>query len=429
MQSKLKDINTYTKEITIDVPWKDLEENFISTFKDFKKGYSIPGFRKGRVPDNIVKKNYGPAIEADFTEKSINKYYQLALQELKLFPINKAEINNLEFKEGANLKYTAKFEITPEFKLPDYKKKLKIDAVRVEQTDNDLNEALLNLQKKHATVKPVKDGAKVGHFIQGDFQELDESDLPIIGKKYDKQYICYGEGVFSGEGALPLEGIKKDESTKVNIDYGEGKKIRYEILVNRVDEQILPELNDDFAKIADPNIKTLDKLKAKLKDSIQGSLDKEFSNQIDQNISRYLVDKTKIEIPDSMRENYINNVMEELKQKNKNDKPLDKDEVTKMYKDIADWNIAWYLIRGRLIRENDFKVNDTEIKEKIDIASKNSNLPIDQVKKFYEQHENRHKIEDDIINEKLFNHLKEFTIIKEKSKTTDQLRKEKEKNG
>ena len=230
MKSKLKNINSYTKEIAIDVSWDDLQENFIKTFKDFKKGYSIPGFRKGRVPDNIVKRDYGPAIEADFTEKSINKYYQLALQELKLFPINKAEINNLEFKEGGNLKYIARFEVTPEFKLPDYQKKMKVDAVRVTQTDNDLDEALLNLQKKHGTIKPIKDGARVGHYIQGDFQELDDSDLPIIGKKYEKQYICYGEGVFSGDGVLTLEGIKPKESAKVNVDYGEGKKVRFSLL-------------------------------------------------------------------------------------------------------------------------------------------------------------------------------------------------------
>tara|TARA_Y100001968_G_scaffold45003_1_gene35049 strand:- start:1159 stop:2448 length:1290 start_codon:yes stop_codon:yes gene_type:complete len=429
MKSKLKNINSYTKEIAIDVSWDDLKDNFIKTFKDFKKGYSIPGFRKGRVPDNIVKRNYGPAIEADFTEKSINKYYQLALQELKLFPINKAEINNLEFKEGSNLKYKARFEISPEFKLLDYKKKFKINAVRVEQTDTDLDEALLNLQKQHGTIKPVKNGAKLGHFIQGDFQELDESDLPIIGKKYEKQYICYGEGVFSGDGVLALEGVKPKESAKVNVNYGEGKKVRYEISVNRVDEQILPKIDDDFAKLSDPKIKTLDELKSKLKESIQQSLDKEFNNQIDQNISRYLVDKTKIDIPESMRENYINNVMEELKQKNKENKKLDKDEITKMYKDIADWNISWYLIRAKLIGENNISATKEEIDAKIEIASKNSDLPIDQVKTFYAKHENRHKIEDDIINEKLFIHLKEFANIKETSKTTDQLRKEKEKNG
>lgn len=432
MKSNLKNINSFTNEVTIDVPWEDLKDDFVKTFNNFKKGYSIPGFRKGRVPDNIVKRNYGPAIEADFTEKSINKFYQLALQKLKLFPINKAEINNLEFKEGDNLSYTAKFEVSPEFKLPVYSKKFKINAIRITQTDNDLNEALLSLQKKHGTIKPIKDGAKVGHYIQGDFQELDESDLPIIGKKYEKQYICYGEGVFSGEGVLSLEGVKKNESVKVNIDYGEGKKVRYEISVNRVEEQILPELNDKFASTADPQIKTLGDLKLRLKESIQKSLDKEFNNQIDQNISRYMVDKTKIEIPNSMRENYINNIMEELKQKNKdnnNNQPLNKEEIEKMYKDIAEWNISWYLIRNKLIKENDINASNSEINEKIDIAAKNSNLPIDQVKSFYAKHENKHKMEDDIINEKLFNHLKEFATIKETSKTTDQIRKEKEKNG
>ena len=121
--------------------------------------------------------------------------------------------------------------------------------------------------------------------------------------------------------------------------------------------------------------------------------------------------------------------MEELKKKNKDNKPLNKDEITKRYKDIADWNIAWYLIRSKLIGENNISASTSEVNEKIDLASKNSNLPIDQIKSFYAKHENRHKIEDDIINEKLFDHLKEFVKIKEISKTTDQLRKEKENNG
>ncbi len=429
MNSKLKNINSYTKEVSIDISWENLKDDFLKCFIDFKKGYSMPGFRKGKVPDSIVKKNYGPAIEADFTEKSINKFYQLSLQELKLIPINKAEIKNLEFKEGNNLKFKAIFEVSPEFKLPDYKKKFKINAIRVTQTDNDLNEALLSVQKQHGKIKPITDGAKLGHFIQGDFQELDESDLPIVGKKYDKQYICYGEGVFSGPGVLALEGVKANESVKVNVDYGEGKKARYEITVNRVDEQTLPELDDKLALLANPETKTLDELKKKLQNSIQESLDKEFDNQIDQNISRHLVDKTKIEIPNSMRKNYIDNVIEELKQKNQDNKPINREEIEKSYKEIADWNISWYLIKSKLVEQNSIKVSNDDINKKIELASKNSSLQMNQVKEFYSKPENRHKIEDDLFNEKLFNHLKEFANIKETSKTTDQIKKEREKNG
>ena len=126
MNSKIKNINTFTREVSVNVPWENLKDDFKKCFFDFKKGYSMPGFRKGKVPDAIVKKNYGPAIEADFTEKSINKFYQISLQELKLIPINKAEIKNLEFNEGDNLKFKAVFEVTPDFKIPDYKKKYKI---------------------------------------------------------------------------------------------------------------------------------------------------------------------------------------------------------------------------------------------------------------------------------------------------------------
>ena len=139
MNSKIKNINTFTREVSVNVPWENLKDDFKKCFFDFKKGYSMPGFRKGKVPDAIVKKNYGPAIEADFTEKSINKFYQISLQELKLIPINKAEIKNLEFKEGNSLKFKAVFEVTPDFKIPDYKKKYKINAVRVNQTENDFS--------------------------------------------------------------------------------------------------------------------------------------------------------------------------------------------------------------------------------------------------------------------------------------------------
>ena len=429
MNSKIKNINTFTREVSVNVPWENLKDDFKKCFFDFKKGYSMPGFRKGKVPDAIVKKNYGPAIEADFTEKSINKFYQISLQELKLIPINKAEIKNLEFKEGNSLKFKAVFEVTPDFKIPDYKKKYKINAVRVNQTENDLKEALLSVQKQHGNVKPVDDGAKIGHYIQGDFQELDESDIPIVGKKYEKQYICYGEGVFSGPGVLPLEGVKANESVKVNVDYGNNKNVKYEIKVNRVDEQILPELDDKLASLANPETKTLDELKNKLKDSIQESLDREFNNQIDQNISRYLVDKTKIEIPSSMRKNYLDNVIEDLKQKNKENKPINREEIEKAYKDIADWNISWYLIKEKLIKENNIKVSNEDIDKKINQAASNSKLDVKQVKEFYSKPENRNKIEDDLFNEKLFNHLKEFANIKETIKTTDQIKKEREKNG
>ena len=130
-----------------------------------------------------------------------------------------------------------------------------------------------------------------------------------------------------------------------------------------------------------------------------------------------------------MRKNYLDNVIEDLKQKNKENKPINREEIEKAYKDIADWNISWYLIKEKLIKENNIKVSNEDIDKKINQAASNSKLDVKQVKEFYSKPENRNKIEDDLFNEKLFNHLKEFANIKETIKTTDQIKKEREKNG
>ena len=126
MKTNLKNKDSFTRSLDVTVSWSDLEKDYVKEFNVQKKKFKIPGFRPGKVPDNIVKKEIGPAIEANFAEVSLNRYYQEALMELKIIPINQAQISKLEFKENSDLKFTAIFEVRPDFKLPNYKKKYKI---------------------------------------------------------------------------------------------------------------------------------------------------------------------------------------------------------------------------------------------------------------------------------------------------------------
>ena len=98
MKTDLKQINSYTQELDITVEWAVLVNEFEKEFKKASSNYNIPGFRKGKVPEKIIKRNIGPAIEANFAENSLNEYYRKALEELGIIPINQATINNLNFK-------------------------------------------------------------------------------------------------------------------------------------------------------------------------------------------------------------------------------------------------------------------------------------------------------------------------------------------
>ena len=126
MNVKLKEINSYTRQITVSVTWEDLESAFEAHIRRFTKKVRMPGFRKGKVPQKVVIQNFGPELEAEFAQDSIEIHYAEALQEHKIVPVNRAKIEDLQFSEGSSLNFKAMVEVEPSIKLPKYNRKTKV---------------------------------------------------------------------------------------------------------------------------------------------------------------------------------------------------------------------------------------------------------------------------------------------------------------
>lgn len=424
MDIKLKKINDFTKELTCSVPWEEIQDSFKDEFNKVKSNHTPNGGRKGKVFGRdleLFKKNYSSAIEANFAEKSLNVYYQKALQEKKLNPINQAQVSNLDFSEGNPLLFSLSFEIVPEIKLPNYEKKFKIKMTKYKQTDEDVNHALEELRQQHSNLKTIDDGAKSDNFIMGDFQELDENDLPIIGKKLEKQYIKLGVGAFTGSTEKELLGAKPDDKRKVTVNYGEDKKSRYELHIHKVEEQILPELDDELAKTVSPDLKTLSDLKKQLIDNIQKSIDDDYEKRKREELITYFVTKTKFEAPKSMMERYLDKFIEEQMKKNKN---LDKEKLKEESKDIAEFNVKWFIIKDSLVEKSEVSVSnkdiDGEIKKMIDEGADEKK----KILEFFGDEQNRQSLSSNLLNEKLFEHISSFATIKDTEKSTADLRKQ-----
>ena len=425
MDIKLKKINNFTQELTCSVPWEEIQDSFKDEFNKVKSNHTPNGGRKGKVFGRdleLFKKNYGSAIEANFAEKSLNVYYQKALQEKKLNPINQAQVSNLDFSEGNQLLFSLSFEIVPEIKLPNYEKKFKVKMTRYKQTDEDVNHALEELRQQHSNLKTIDDGAKSDNFIMGDFQELDENDIPIIGKKLEKQYIKLGVGAFTGSTEKELLGAKPNDKRKVTVDYGEDKKSRYELHIHKVEEQILPELDDELAKTVSPDLKTLSDLKKQLIDNIQKSIDDDYEKRKREELITYFVTKSKFDAPESMIERYLDKFIEEQMKKNKN---LDKQKLKEESKDIANFNVKWFIIKDSLVEKSEVSISnkdiDNEIKKMIDEGADDKKKILD----FFADEQNRQSLSSNLLNEKLFEHISSFATIKDTEKSTADLRKQK----
>jgi trigger factor len=425
MDIKLKKINDFTKELTCEVPWEKLEDSFKGEFNKVKSNHTPKGGRKGKVFGRdleLFKRNYGTAIEANFAEKSLNIFYQQALKEQKLNPINQAQVSNLDFSEGNQLVFTLSFEVIPEIKLPNYEKKFKIKMIKYNQTDDDVAHALEEIRQQHSNLKTIDDGAKPNNFIMGDFQELDDSDFPIIGKKLEKQYIKLGIGAFTGATEKELLGVKPNDKKKVTINYGEGKKSRYEIHIHKVEEQLLPDLDDEFAKTVSPDLKTLNELENQLKNNIQKSIDDDYEKRKREELINYFVSKVKFKAPESMVNRYLEKFIEEQMKKNKN---LNKEKLREETKNIADFNVKWFIIKDILVSKLEVSVGkqdiDNEIKKIVDESNEDKKKIID----FFQDNQNRESLSSNLFNEKLFQHISSFAVIKDTEKSTAELRKQK----
>ena len=401
MKTALKEINSYTRQLNVIVEWDSLQDEYLKEYKKACSNYNIPGFRKGKVPEKIVKKNLGPAIEANFAENSINQYYKEAIEELQLTPINQATINDLNFQEGLDLSFSAQFEVEPDIKLPKYKNKIKVRAIRYMAQNEDIEQALNQYQEQNANIKTIESGAESGHFIGGDFQIMNEDGQPKEGSKLENQYIRLGFGLFKEDKEKPFLGSKEGDIITISIP-GKEREITYEVKIRRVEEQVLPELNDELAQTINENATTLDELKQIIKEQIQTSLDKDHKKAINKEIIDYFVHNTKLEAPESMVNRYIDHIKEDLENRKQ---PFKDEDLKNNYQSHAEWNIKWYLMKDQIIMNEEIEVAESELNDRIDEMMAKSK-------------------ENEKLNDKLFDKLIGYSKVKVVEQSTNELRKE-----
>ena len=424
MKTNIKKKDDFTRALEVAVPWESLKQDYEQYFKQQSKKYEIPGFRAGKVPINIVKKNIGPAIEANFAESSLNKYYMAALNELKINPINQAQITDLDFKENSDLKFTALFEVRPDFDLPkNYSKNIKVSLNKYLVSNADIEHSLNELRSSQAKFEN-RDIAKLGYYVNADFQELDDKGIAIIGSKMENQNVKLGEAPFSGDLSKSITGKKVSDKVVVDLPYGENKISKFEMEIKGILEQVLPDLNDSFAQSVAPDLKTIKDLKSRLKENIEKNLDDDYKKRLHDKIIDHFVEKTKLTVPKSMVESFLQNLFENEKKNPKNQNIDEKDFKEKMYP-YAEKNVKWLLIRNQLIEVENILISDKDVEQFIKDTIKANKSQAKEIKDFYDNEDNKNNLKSNLSTNKLFECLSNYANIKITEKSTDELRENK----
>ena len=423
MQVVAKNINDYTRELKVDLTWEEVQPNFNKAAKAFSKKIKMPGFRPGRVPMERLLSQFQANIEAEFMDANFQKYYLAAVQEKKLMPVNKAEIKDVDFRMNEDFSFTATFEVEPEIVIPNMKKNsLQVNRTNYLHDDQDIEDAILQLRKAQASIVTIEDGAKEGDYLVCSLQKLDDSGVPIIGKKFENQYLRVGNGSFTDDQKDKLIGLKSGETARLRLPVNEdGGDADYDLIVDRVERENLPELNDDFLKTVNPDLNSVDSLRKDVEKKIIENFKERSQTAYERELSDKAIDFVNPAFAPSMVENYLENLVEDVKKQN-NGEPLDEAKVKEQYKSVAERNVKWYSIRRELINSQEMKVEKEDVEEEISRLIQRTPKSEKEIKRFYKKPSNKKRIEDDLMEKKILNYLEQFTQVKEVDVETKKLR-------
>ena len=428
MKITLKEISSVSQEIALDLDWSDIENDFEKSIKSFSKKIKISGFRPGRVPRKILMDRFQPSIESEFIENSVNQYYLKALKEKRITPVNMGSVSDIDFKFEEYFRFKVSFEIEPKISLP----KLKKNSFKVEETqyildEEDVKIAVDEVRYRSAEIKTIEDGGKIDDFIVCDLQEIDTSGVPIIGQKLETRYIKIGQPPFDGSVGEKLIGSKPNQKVVVEIPKDEaGTMATFELNIKNIERQILPKLDENFVKSVDPDAKSLENYKERVKEKLEKAYKEKAEESFSQQLFDAVIKKVNPEFPQSMMDSYLKQMVEEVM--NRNQGQLEREKVVETYKPIAEQNLKWYLVRKAIIDQQEMSVLEDELLKFIQDKKDQNPEQKKEIEKFYKKPSNKDRAKDSMMEKKILAYLKEYAKIKEVKVYTKDLRKQSEEN-
>ena len=428
MKITLKEISSVSQEIALDLDWSDIKNDFEKSIKSFSKKIKISGFRPGKVPRKILMDRFQPSIESEFIENSVNQYYLKALKEKRITPVNMGSVSDIDFKFEEYFRFKVSFEVEPKISLP----KLKKNSFKVEETqyildEEDVKIAVDEVRYRSAEIKTIEDGGKIDDFIVCDLQEIDTSGVPIIGQKLETRYIKIGQPPFDGSVGEKLIGSKPNQKVVVEIPKDEaGTMATFELNIKNIERQILPKLDENFVKSVDPDAKSLENYKERVKEKLEKAYKEKAEESFSQQLFDAVIKKVNPEFPQSMMDSYLNQMVEEVM--NRNQGQLEREKVVETYKPIAEQNLKWYLVRKAIIDQQEMSVLEDELLKFIQDKKDQNPEQKKEIEKFYKKPSNKDRAKDSMMEKKILAYLKEYAKIKEVKVYTKDLRKQSEVN-
>lgn len=414
------------KTVKVTAPMEEVNAALAATVALRRRSAEIKGFRKGKVPSSMVESMFKKQIYDEATNDLINYHINDVMNELKLTPLSRIDVDSGEIVRDQPFEYSFSFEIAPQFDLPEYKG-LAVEQERAVPVEEDIQRVIDRIREKLAEIVDTEEGrpATGTDVVVVDFQAL-EAGRPMPDVKAENFQIALGEGHALPEFEAMIQGISVGDTTESEITFPAdflneslaGKTVTMRVTLKAIKQKKLPALDDDFAKKAG-SYESVEKLREAIQQSYVESRTQINKSAAQKKLLDSLADQVDFPLPDSLVDEQIERMIMELKGRlERMGKRLDSlgktpEEIREQHRPQAEALVKFQLFLMAVASKENMQVSPMELDDFFRDMAKKTGQDFMGLKHFHEQNNLVMAVKDRIISDKAMDYIYREAVITE----------------
>ncbi|WP_333608775.1 trigger factor [Arsukibacterium sp.] len=395
MQVSVETTQGLERRLTITVPADKIDSEVKNRLRDLAKRQRIDGFRPGKAPISIIQKRYGMAVLQEVASEQMQRSFYEAIIEQKLTPAGAPTFAPGALAAGKDLEFNATFEVYPEVTVAPLAD-IAVNKPVVTISDEDLSKMLDTLRKQHASWQAKDGAAALGDQVTIDFVGSIDGEEFVGGKASDFK-LELGKGRMIPGFEDGIIGKSAGEQATVEVSFPEdyhaenlkGKAASFAVTVNAVEQQVLPEVNDEFAALFGLTEATVEALKAEVRKNMERELKQTVKGKVKEQVIKGLLANNQLDVPQALVAGEVDVLRQQALQRfgNNVDAKQLPELPASLFAEQAKDRVKVGLLLGEIIKTNELKVDEAKVQELIENVASAYEDPAEVVQYYHSNKE------------------------------------------
>ena len=424
MTTTIHERSAIQRELEIFVEESELQSAFDDAYKAMRPKLALPGFRPGKAPMGLLKKMHGDAIEGDALEKLAQEKFREAIEENKIEPIGQPVMTDLHRHKGEGAHFKIMYELAPVIELKDTSD-VEVEKLNIAVNDDDVGRTMLRMQLRRAVREPISEIKDDQTILKLSFRQVDVPEGEKASESEEEVYLGDPDMLPNLKEALIgrtiNEVITLDLPTRRSRRGGnpEDEKLEpAEITIVEAESVKLPEMTEELIKeLSGDKATTLEEFREIVRAELVEARDTAAKENLEERIVSKLLEIYDFEVPYSITNAIIGQMMEEAQQENTRhgfpaNYGIDQDQFHERNLPMAEARGKWMLLREKLIEDGNIEATDEDLEKLAEEESLKYGVPKEGLLNYYSKYDT---VKNRIVNEKVGARLKELVKVVEKT--------------